>query len=76
MSQPDLESVSTPPSVLAKKPQMTVYTVMLIVALLSLMLACLFLYLEIREYGGFGAVKGRITMGVSSAADFARSFWV
>lgn len=59
MSQPDLESVSAP-SVLAKKPQMNVYTVMLIVALLSLMLACLFLYLEIREYGGFGAIKGRI----------------
>ena len=76
MSQPDLESVSTPPSVLSKKPQMNVYTVMLIVALLSLMLACLFLYLEIREYGGFGAVKGRITMGVSSAVDLARAFWV
>ncbi|MCH7753275.1 MAG: hypothetical protein IH898_14130, partial [Planctomycetes bacterium] len=60
MSQPDLESVS-PPSVLAKKPQLNVYTVMLIVALLSLMLACLFLWLEISEYGGWGSYNGRIT---------------
>ena len=59
MSQPNLESVSAP-TVLKKQPQMTVYTVMLIVSLIALMLACLFLYLEIREYGGFGAVKGPI----------------
>ena len=59
MSQPDLESVSAP-SVLKKKPQWNVYTVMLIVALLCLMLACLFLYLEIREYGGFGSFRGRV----------------
>ncbi len=75
MSQPDLESVSVP-SVLAKKPQLNVYTVMLIVALLSLMLACLFLYLEIREYGGWGAVKGRIAAVTEPMLELARSFWV
>ena len=73
MSQPDLESVSAP-SVLAKKPQMTVYTVMLIVALLSLMLACLFLYLEIREYGGWGAYKGMTVSLTQPVVDFAR--WI
>lgn len=75
MSQPDLESVS-PPSVLAKKPQLNVYTVMLIVALLSLMLACLFLWLEIREYGGWGSYKGRVVTVTQPVVDFARSMWV
>jgi len=74
MSQPNLESVSVP-SVLVKKPQMNVYTVMLIVALLSLMLACLFLWLEIREYGGWGAEKGRIAAAIRPMLDFARSMW-
>lgn len=57
MSQPNLPSASAP-TVLKKQPQLTVYTVMLIVSLISLMFACLFLYLEMREYGGFGAAKG------------------
>ena len=74
MSQPNLESVSAP-SVLAKKPQLNVYTVMLIVALLSLMLACLFLWLEIREYGGWGSYKGRITSMTQPVGDCARSMW-
>ena len=74
MSQPDLESASAP-SVLTKKPQMTVYTVMLIVALLSLMFACLFLYLEIREYGGWGAIKGQISAITPSAPSVAQTFW-
>jgi len=59
MSQPSFESASAP-SVLAKKPQLNIYTVLLIIALVALLLASLFLYLEIREYGGFGAVKGRV----------------
>lgn len=74
MSQPDLESVSVP-SVLAKKPQLNVYTVMLIVALLSLMLACLFLWLEISEYGGWGSYKGRITSMTQPVVDFAQAMW-
>ena len=75
MSQPDLESVS-PPSARAKKPQLNVYTVMLIVALLSLMLACLFLWLEIREYGGWGSYKGRLGAVTQPVVDFARSMWI
>ena len=74
MSQPNLESVSAP-TVLKKQPQMTVYTVMLIVSLIALMLACLFLFLEIREYGGFGAVKGPIASVTLPVMDFAKQLW-
>lgn len=73
MSQPNLESVSTP-SILSKKPQLNVYTVMLIVSLVSLLLACLFLYLELREYGGWGAVKGRVSAVTAPAIDTMYAF--
>ncbi len=73
MSQPNLESVRAP-SILAKKPQMNVYMVMLIIALLSLLFACLFLYLEIREYGGWGAEKGKVSAMVQPW-DQASSMW-
>jgi hypothetical protein len=33
---------------------------MLLIALVCLLLAALFLFLEIREYGGFGNVKGPV----------------
>ncbi|NOZ40469.1 MAG: hypothetical protein GXP24_09615 [Planctomycetes bacterium] len=62
MSQPSLESASVVPSIINKKPVLDVYTVMLIVALVSLLMGCLFLYLEIKEYGGFGAIKGPVAM--------------
>ncbi len=64
MSQPNLESASIP-SVINKKPVLDVYTVMLIVALVSLLMACLFLWLEIGEYGGYGAIKGPLAMIVN-----------
>ena len=57
MSQPNFESDS-PGGVLVPKPKSSVYTVLLILALLALLIACLFLYLEIGEYGGLGATKG------------------
>ncbi|MCG8448076.1 MAG: hypothetical protein MI725_00665 [Pirellulales bacterium] len=49
MSQPDLESVSVP-SVITKKPQLNIYTVLLIIALISLVMAIIFLALELRAY--------------------------
>jgi hypothetical protein len=61
MSQPNLESVSAP-SVLKKKPQLNIYTVLLIIALVSLLIGCTLLWLELDAYGGFGAIKGRISM--------------
>ncbi|MBX3434656.1 MAG: hypothetical protein KF847_15160 [Pirellulales bacterium] len=57
MSQPNLESASAP-SVLTKKSPWNVYTVMLLVSLLALLIGILCLWMEIREYGGFGAIKG------------------
>ncbi len=74
MSQPSLESDSTP-TVLNKKPQLNVYVVMLIVSLLALLLACLFLYLEIKEHGGFGAIKGRVSAITTPLDAVAPSFW-
>lgn len=76
MSQPDFESVEAAPTVIKKKPQLNVYTMMLIVALISLLLACVFLLLELNEYGGYGAVQGRLSM-LESPLDLAQpGFWV
>ena len=57
MSQPNFESDS-PGGVLVPKPKSSIYTVLLIIALIALVFACVFLYLEISEYGGLGATKG------------------
>jgi len=74
MSQPSLESVSAP-SVLKKKPQMNIYTVLLLIALVSLLVACVFLYLELHAYGGFGAIKGKVSMLGETLFGFDPSFW-
>lgn len=63
MSQPDLSSAN-PPGVLVQKPKTSIYTMLLLVALLALLLGCLFLFLEINQYGGLGAVKGKVSMGL------------
>ena len=57
MSQPSFESVSAP-SVLQKKSAWNIYTVLLLIALLALLIANILLYLEIKEYGGWGSIKG------------------
>ena len=49
MSQPNLESVNVP-SVITKKPQLTVYTMILIVSLIALLITILFLFLEWGAY--------------------------
>ncbi|MCA9230628.1 MAG: hypothetical protein KDA57_08250 [Planctomycetales bacterium] len=54
---------------------MNIYTVLLVIALISLLMACVFLYLEIREFGGFGAVKGRVAMFSDGLLNANRSFW-
>ncbi len=46
--------------VAAPKPKMTIYYALLIIALCAMLTACLFLYLEVRRFGGFGAVQGGI----------------
>ena len=74
MSQPSFESVS-PPTVLKKQPAMNIYIVLLIIALVSLLLGCIFLWLEISEYGGFGAVKGRVGALTVPGATWCRETW-
>ncbi|MCC6493715.1 MAG: hypothetical protein IT424_11935 [Pirellulales bacterium] len=58
MSQLGFESASPAPTVLTRRSAWNVYTAMLLVSLVFLLVAALLLYLEIREYGGFGSVKG------------------
>ena len=70
MSQPSFEA-SPAPTVLTKRSAWNVYTVMLLIALVCLLAAALFLYLEIREYGGFGNVKGPVTQLQTPAASTA-----
>jgi hypothetical protein len=50
---------------------------MLIIALVAILVGCIFLYIEIRSYGGFGAVKGRISSldrPVQNATGYASAF--
>lgn len=51
MSQPDFESASVP-SVITKKPQMNIYTVLLIIALISQVIAMIFFGLEFKAHDG------------------------
>lgn len=75
MSQQDFESASVP-SVIQKKPQLNIYTVLLIISLIALLLGCLFLFLEIRSYGGFGAVKGRVSSVTLPLEQLRAMYWV
>lgn len=73
MSQPDLESVSVP-SVISKKPRYDVYFVILVIALISLLMACLFLLLEWKSYGfDWGGKIGAITLPLGGQMP---NFWV
>jgi hypothetical protein len=53
----------TPPTLraAAPKPKMTIYYALLIIALCAMLVACLFMYLEIKRFGGFGTVKGKLS---------------
>jgi len=42
------------------KPKFGIYYALLIIALCAMLTACLILYLEIRRFGGFGTVKGKV----------------
>jgi hypothetical protein len=56
--------ITAPPTlrVAAPKPKMTIYYALLIIALCGMLTACLFMYLEIKRFGGFGAVKGKVAL--------------
>ena len=57
-----------PPVITGRKPKTSVYVVLLVISLVALLVGCLFLFLEIKRYGGFGAVTGRV-----AAATFQHS---
>jgi len=59
MAQTDLIA---PPTlrVAVAKPKFGIYYALLIIALGAMLTACLILYLEIRRFGGFGTVKGKV----------------
>jgi len=40
---------------------MTIYYALLIIALCAMLTACLFMFLEIKRFGGFGTVKGKVS---------------
>ena len=74
MSRPSFESGSSS-TVLKKRSAMNIYTMLLIIALISLLLGCIFLWLEISEYGGFGAVKGRVGALTVPATSWSLETW-
>jgi hypothetical protein len=45
----------------APKAKMTIYFALLIIALVAMMVACGFMYAEIRNLGGFGTVQGQVS---------------
>ena len=55
--------IAAPPTlrVAAPKPKMTIYYALLIIALIAMLTACLFMFLEIKRFGGFGTVKGKVS---------------
>jgi hypothetical protein len=70
MAQPEFIT-AIPLRSAAPKAKMTVYFAMLIIALLAMITTCVFLYMEIRRFGGFGTVKGGL-----SAVDRPAATWV
>ncbi len=60
MAQAD---ITAPPAfrTASPKPKMTIYYALLIIALCAMLTACLFMFLEIKRFGGFGAVKGKVS---------------
>jgi uncharacterized membrane protein len=62
----------------APKAKMNIYFALLIISLIAMLLACLFMYLEVRNFGGFGVIRGTVTAvertgGVIAAADEERA---
>ena len=62
MAQPDLTMAPPVMRPAAPKAKMTIYFALLIISLIAMLMACLFLYLEIRRFGGFGAIPGKVSL--------------
>lgn len=57
MANPDF---SMPVAGGTRKPKTSIYTLLLIISLVALLTGCVFLYLEIKRFGGFGTVRGTV----------------
>lgn len=58
--QPDI--MAPPPiRMAAPRAKMTIYFALLIISFMAMLIACLFLYLEIRRFGGFKVVPGKVS---------------
>lgn len=51
-----------------QKPKFGIYYALLIIALCAMLIACGVLYKFIRDFGGFGTVKGKISSTTQPAA--------
>jgi hypothetical protein len=62
----------TPPTlrVAVAKPKFGIYYVLLIIALCAMLVACGVLYKFVRDFGGFGTVKGKISAAERPAIYF------
>jgi hypothetical protein len=62
MAQPEF-MMSPSVAVAGRKPKTSIYTVLLIIALLALLIGCLTMWLEIKQLEGtFGGVRGKLSM--------------
>lgn len=66
----------------ARKPKTSIYTLFLVIALVALLTGCIFLWLEIKRFGGFGTVRGTVQVaqpteylfaGATGVVDFRHS---
>jgi hypothetical protein len=60
MAEPELMAQPTL-RVAVVKPKFGIYYALLIIALCAMLVACGVLYKFVKDFGGFGAVKGRIS---------------
>jgi hypothetical protein len=66
MAQPDF--TMPPVGGAIRKPKTSIYTLLLLIALVALLTGCLFLWLEIKRFGGFGTIRGTV-QAVTAPAD-------
>lgn len=73
MAQADLTAAPTFRMAVAK-PKFGIYYALLIIALVAMLIACLVLFLEIRKFGGFGTVKGKVAAAQRASESAAVAF--
>jgi hypothetical protein len=61
MAQPEF-MMAPPVGIAGRKPKTSIYTVLLIIALVALLIGCLTMWLEIKQLEGtFGGVRGKVS---------------